>query len=156
ARVRIRIPAPQLWWPNGYGDQPMYAARMSVYDGGKRLHDIRTTFAIRQVRLVRERDREGKSFIIEINGGRIFWKGDDWIPCDTFLPRIADSTYRKLLHLAKDAHMNMVRVWGGGIYEKDIFYALCDELGLMVWQDFMYACGEYPQLSWFKNLARKE
>lgn len=152
----VRIPNPELWWPNGYGEQPMYEAVLTLFRGKKIVHRLNVPFAIRTVRLHQKDDREGKSFIIEINGVKIFCKGADWIPSDNFIPRIADSTYETLLRLAKDVHMNIIRVWGGGIYEQDLFYRLCDELGLMVWQDFMYACGEYPELPWFITQSRHE
>ncbi|MGB2866956.1 MAG: glycoside hydrolase family 2 protein, partial [Bacteroidota bacterium] len=105
---------------------------------------------------VQEKDDEGRSFIIEVNGVRVFCKGADWIPCDAFLPRTPDSTYEKLLTMAQQAGMNMIRVWGGGVYERDCFYDMCDELGLMVWQDFMFACGEYPEEQWFLNQVEDE
>ncbi|MBM2841050.1 MAG: beta-mannosidase [Bacteroidetes bacterium] len=155
-RATFHIPKPKLWWPNGYGDQPMYNVLFSLQKDGKEIHRLEVPFALRTVRLVQEKDSEGKSFIIKINGKKIYCKGANWIPCDTFIPRIADSTYKTLLHLAKDAHMNMIRVWGGGIYEQDIFYTLCDRLGLMVWQDFMYACGEYPEQPWFLKQSKEE
>lgn len=155
-KFRIRIPHPQLWWPNGYGDQPMYAAVFSLMHDGKEIHQVEVPFAIRTIRLLQEKDHEGSSFIFEINGLKIFCKGADWIPCDNFIPRISDTTYEALLRMAKDAYTNMVRVWGGGIYEQEIFYDLCDRLGLMVWQDFMYACGEYPEEPWFLREAKRE
>jgi len=155
-KFRLTIPSPQLWWPNGYGDQPMYALTLALRDGKKELQQREVPFAVRTVSLLQQKDREGKSFIIEVNGVKIYCKGADWIPCDNFIPRIADATYEKLLLMAKEAHMNMIRVWGGGIYEQEIFYDICDRLGLMVWQDFMYACGEYPELPWFLAEARAE
>ena len=155
-RTTFRIPKPKLWWPNGYGDQPMYDALFSLCKDGKEIHRLEVPFALRTVHLIQEKDSEGKSFIIEINGKKIYCKGTNWIPCDTFIPRVAESTYETLLHLAKDAHMNMIRVWGGGIYEQDVFYHQCDKLGLMVWQDFMYACGAYPDVPWFFRQAKEE
>lgn len=152
----VRIPRPELWWPNGYGGQPMYGARLTLLSGDEAVDRVETPFALRTVKLVQKKDTEGKSFIIEVNGIKIFCKGADWIPCDNFLPRIPDTTYASLLKMAADAHMNMIRVWGGGIYERDVFYDLCDRLGLMVWQDFMYACGEYPGGRWFLDEARAE
>ena len=152
----VHIQSPKLWWPNGYGDQPLYSAVFALLDGDREVHHVETTFAIRTVKLRQEKDKEGTSFVIMINGVKVFCKGADWIPSDNFIPRIPDSTYESLLRMAKDAHMNMMRVWGGGIYEQDIFYRLCDELGLMVWQDFMYACGEYPEQPWFLKLVREE
>ncbi|MDE3056388.1 MAG: glycoside hydrolase family 2 protein [Bacteroidota bacterium] len=156
AHVRMKIPNPQLWWPNGYGGQPMYNAILTLFHESDVMDEIEFSFALRTVRLVQEKDEEGKSFVFEINGKKIFCKGADWIPSDSFIPRIADSTYERLLTLAKDAHMNILRVWGGGTYEQEIFYELCNRLGLMVWQDFMYACGEYPQQQWFLNEANIE
>lgn len=155
-KLRIEIADAQLWWPNGYGGQPMYKAVLSLLKNDEELDEVEVAFAIRTVRLVQEADAEGKSFIIEINGVKIFCKGADWIPSDNFIPRIPNSTYETLLTMAKDAHMNMIRVWGGGIYEQDVFYNLCDELGLMVWQDFMYACGAYPEQPWFLAQAKAE
>ncbi|HXX63492.1 MAG TPA: glycoside hydrolase family 2 protein, partial [Bacteroidota bacterium] len=97
------------------------------------------------VRLLQEKDASGRSFVVEVNGRKMFAKGADWIPSDSFIPRTPLATYNRLLRMAKDAHMNMIRVWGGGFYENDTFYDLCDRFGLMVWQDFMFACGEYPE-----------
>jgi beta-mannosidase len=156
AAFKVHIPRPQLWWPNGYGEQPMYKVVLALLSAGEEVHQLEVPFAIRTVKLLQKKDKEGKSFIFEINGTKIYCKGADWIPCDSFIPRIPDSTYESLLRMAKDAHMNMVRVWGGGIYEQDIFYGACDRLGLMVWQDFMYACGEYPARQWFVKQAKEE
>jgi beta-mannosidase len=154
--VRRRLANPRLWWPNGFGEQALYHAEMILRRGDEVLQSLRFPFALRTVRLVQVPDEEGRSFIFEVNGTRIFCKGADWIPADTFLPRAAEKTYEKLLTMARDASMNMIRVWGGGIYEKDVFYDLCDRLGLMVWQDFMYACGEYPDHPSFLEEARHE
>ena len=139
------LPFPELWWPNGLGEQPLYTAEFTLRTGDMVLDTVRVVFGVRTVRLVQEQDEEGRSFIIEINGRKVFCKGADWIPADTFVPRIPDSRYERLLTMAKDASMNMIRIWGGGIYEKEIFYETCDRLGLMVWQDFMFACAEYPE-----------
>ncbi|MFA6457483.1 MAG: sugar-binding domain-containing protein, partial [Bacteroidota bacterium] len=155
-RFTVKIPDPNLWWPSGYGDQPLYKATFSVQSSDGSSTVASTTFGIRTIRLIQEKDKEGKSFIIEVNGEKIFCKGADWIPSDSFIPRIPETTYDRLLTLARDANMNMVRVWGGGIYEQELFYNLCDKLGLLVWQDFMFACGEYPQTPWFLSLVKKE
>lgn len=153
---RLTIPNPKLWWPNGHGEQPLYTAAFTLLRDGTEIHALQTPFAVRTVRLLQEQDAEGESFVIEVNGAKIFCKGADWIPSDSFLPRIANTTYEKLLAMARDAHMNMIRVWGGGCYEQDVFYNLCDKLGLMVWQDFMFACGEYPEQPWFLRQVEKE
>ncbi len=155
-KFRIRIKKPKLWWPNGYGEQPMYRAIFSLVSKDKEVERLEVPFALRTVRLLQEPDKEGTSFVIEINGEKIFCKGADWIPSDSFIPRIADATYEKLLGMAKSANMNMLRVWGGGIYEQEIFYELCDRYGLMVWQDFMFACAEYPEQPWFLEQVKDE
>jgi len=154
--VTVGIPNPRLWWPNGYGEQHLYNVSVTVVSGGIERDTRSASFGIRTVRLLQEKDEEGRSFIFEINGVRMYCKGVDWIPSDSFIPRIVNSTYERLLTLARDAHMNMVRVWGGGIYEHGIFYELCDRLGLMVWQDFMFACGEYPEDAWFLRQVKNE
>ncbi|HLP16976.1 MAG TPA: glycoside hydrolase family 2 protein [Bacteroidota bacterium] len=156
AMFDVRIPEPRLWWPNEYGAQPMYAAVIELRRGAEEIGVIETSFAVRMVKLLQEKDEEGSSFIIEVNGRKIFCKGADWIPSDSFIPRIPETTYERLLTLAREAHMNMLRVWGGGIYEQDVFYDLCDRLGLMVWQDFMFACGEYPDDAWFHVQVQDE
>ncbi len=155
-KFRLKVIDPSIWWPNGYGEQPLYKAIFILQNVDETTSEVDTTFGIRSIRLLQEKDKEGTSFIIEVNGKKIFCKGADWIPSDTFIPRIPDSTYERLLTMARDAHMNMIRVWGGGIYEQDLFYNLCDKLGLLVWQDFMFACGEYPQTSWFLKLVKDE
>lgn len=155
-KFQTRIRKPKLWWPNGYGDQPMYQAVFSLVSKDEEVECLEIPFALRTVRLLQEPDKERTSFVIEINGEKIFCKGADWIPSDSFIPRIADATYEKLLGMAKSANMNMLRVWGGGIYEQEIFYELCDRCGLMVWQDFMFACAEYPEQQWFLKQVKDE
>ncbi|MBI2427881.1 MAG: glycoside hydrolase family 2 protein [Ignavibacteriales bacterium] len=155
-RFKMKIDHPNIWWPNGYGSQSLYSATFTLNDENGIVSETTTTFGIRTVELLQEKDFEGKSFIILVNGVKIFCKGADWIPSDNFIPRIPDSTYERLLRMARDANMNMIRVWGGGIYEQEIFYNLCDRLGLLVWQDFMFACGEYPHTSWFLKSVSDE
>ena len=99
---------------------------------------------LRTVELVNEKDSIGTSFYFKINGKPIFMKGANYVPQDVFLPRVQDAQYVHLLTLARDAGMNMLRVWGGGVYERDIFYDLCDEYGILVWQDFIFSCSIYP------------
>jgi len=154
--LTVSVPDPHLWWPSGHGEQPLYTALFTLVAGDDVLDERQVRFGIRSVRLLQKKDADGKSFIVEVNGRKIFCRGADWIPADSFIPRIAASTYDRLLRMAKDAHMNMIRVWGGGFYEEDVFYDLCDRLGLMVWQDFMFACGEYPESPWFLRLVRDE
>ena len=129
----------------GSAPQKLYTleTRLAVADGKPR--DARATrIGLRTIEVVHERDAEGKSFFIKVNGAPVFMKGANWIPADSFVTRVTDERYRFLLQSAVDANMNMLRVWGGGIYEDDRFYELADELGLLVWQDFMFACSMYP------------
>lgn len=152
----VNVKHPKLWWSRGYGAQNLYRLSAGLYLGGSLLDRAETRVGIRSVELVQEPDEEGKTFIFRVNGKPVFCKGANWIPADSFLPRVTERRYRRLLELAAKAGMNMLRVWGGGIYEDDFFYDLCDELGIMVWQDFMYACAEYPEEDWFLKEAERE
>jgi len=157
----LQITNPKLWYPNGYGEQPLYQVEMvlnQTKDNQMREIDrISFITGIRTVKLLREKDAEGESFIFIINGVKVFAKGADWVPADTFLPRIKKDDYEKYVRLAKEANMNMLRIWGGGIYEDPVFYSACDRYGIMIWQDFMYACAQYPDhTSWFREIAERE
>ena len=143
-RDTFTIQHPQLWWPNGVGEPYLYNKTLSISLAKDTVISQDIRFGVRTVELVNEPDSIGTSFYFKINGDPIFAKGANYIPQDIFLTRVKDQQYRDLLTAAKDANMNMIRVWGGGIYEKDIFYELCDSLGLMVWQDFMFAGTMYP------------
>jgi beta-mannosidase len=152
----LTIDRPERWWPNGLGAPHLYTidASLSV-DGAAR--DTRSArIGLRTVQVVHEPDADGKSFTILVNGAPVFMKGANYIPGDSFPSRMTDARYRWLLGSAADANMNMLRVWGGGIYEDDRFYALCDELGILVWQDFMFACSMYPGDDAFVENVRQE
>lgn len=152
------LDTPQLWWPGGYGEQPLYRLEATLLWGEAVLHTQERRLGVRRLRLIQHSllDEVGKSFFFEINGTPIFCGGANWIPADSFLPRLTPAQYKGWLQLAADAHMKMLRVWGGGIYEDDCFYDLCDELGLLVWQDCMFACGIYPTLPWFQESVSAE
>lgn len=152
------IDAPQLWWPRGYGAQDRYRIVASLQQAATELDRQERRIGLRRLRLVQEplHDEPGTTFLFEINNTPIFCGGANWIPADSFLPRITPERYREQLQLAADANMVMLRVWGGGIYEDDVFYDLCDELGLLVWQDFMFACGMYPAYPAFQASVRAE
>ncbi|MFA0752762.1 MAG: hypothetical protein IMHGJWDQ_000524 [Candidatus Fervidibacter sp.] len=152
----ITVNRPHLWFPNGLGEQPLYTLRCCVEVAGAAMDEKRVRVGLRKVELVRERDEEGESFLFRINGVPVFCKGANWIPADNFLPRMSKERYHQLLQKAAEAHMNMLRVWGGGIYEDEAFYEICDELGIMVWQDFMFSCAEYPEEAWFHEQVRAE
>lgn len=135
---------PRLWWSNGLGKPEMYTFETLLLNGSDTLAVNTTRTGLRDLRIVTEPDADGVSLYVQLNGVPVFAKGANYIPQDMFLPRLTDADYRRTIADAKDANMNMLRVWGGGIYENDIFYDLCDENGILVWQDFMFACSMYP------------
>lgn len=152
----IEVDHPALWYPAGYGAHPLYAFQASVSSGG-RLQDEATAHAgLRSVVLRRVQDQWGRSFEFVVNGIPIFAKGADVIPFDSFPNRVTDAQIRGILQSAVDANMNMVRVWGGGYYETDQFYTICDQLGLMVWQDFMFGNEWQPGTYAFRQNVQKE
>ena len=141
---RIEIDDPPLWWPNGAGEQKFYTYTVDV-NGDK----VTRRIGLRKLEVLNEKTvsskgKEELSLVFRINGRRIFMKGANWIPCDAYESRQTPQRYRDLLESAKTANMNMIRLWGGGQYEKDVFYDLCDELGIMVWHDMMCSCAVYP------------
>jgi beta-mannosidase len=154
--LKLSVPSPQLWWPAGLGAQKLYTLRARLVSGGKVSDELSTRVGLRTLELRQQADAEGKSFTFVVNGVPVFAKGANWIPADSFPERVTRERYRHLLESARDANMNMLRVWGGGYYESDDFYELCDELGLMVWQDFMFACSMYPGDEKFLESVRAE
>ncbi len=138
------ISKPQLWWSNGLGEPHRYDFRTEVVADGKVLDSRSHKIGLRSLKLIREDDADGRSFYFELNGKPVFAKGANYIPCDNFLPRVTAEVYERTVLDAVNVNMNMLRVWGGGIYENDIFYDLCDQYGIMVWQDFMFGCALYP------------
>lgn len=154
----IFIQEPQLWWPNGMGGQPLYAYEIELLKNGEVIDSKSGRFGIREVRLEeRPLDADKMGFAFIVNGEHCFCKGANWVPLDSFTGAVSTEKYEHMLRLAKAGNFNMLRVWGGGIYEKDVFYDLCDELGLMVWQDFMFACGDVPDNhDWFVENVRAE
>ncbi len=144
ATYELKIPDSQLWWPNGLGEQPLYEVRWELRAAGRTLDAQTRRIGLRTLELVRERDAAGESFLFAVNGVRFFAKGSNWVPHRISLPAVTVDDYRRLIDDAADANMNMLRVWGGGIYELDAFYDACDERGVLVWQDCCFACGVYP------------
>ena len=145
AKIEFIVDNPELWWPNGMGEQPLYDLEISIFDSrGNRLDSIQKKIGLREIELITEDDQWGQSFKFAANGKEFFAKGANWIPADAFVSRVDRKDYRQLLESAAEANMNMLRVWGGGLYETDDFYEICDELGITVWQDFIFACGTYP------------
>jgi len=149
------IRKPKLWWTNGLGEPHLYVLKTFVDTG---CQPVSTKVGLRSLRLHREPDADGKgeAFYFTLNGEKVFMKGANYIPCDVFLPRVTDSVYRRTIADAVDVNMNMLRVWGGGVYEDDRFYELCDENGILVWQDFMFACAMYPGSGAYLENVRQE
>ncbi|HEX2911595.1 MAG TPA: glycoside hydrolase family 2 protein [Chloroflexia bacterium] len=154
----FELDKPELWWPNGYGKQPLYRLSATLKNGSQALDHAEKRLGLRRLRLVQEllQNELGSTFFFEVNNRPLFCSGANWIPADSFTPRVDVERYRQHLQLAADANMLMIRVWGGGIYEEDHFYDICDELGLLVWQDFMFACGLYPAYDWFQQSVKAE
>ena len=154
--VPFKITKPKLWWCNGLGEPNLYKFNAEISDGIKTITSKETTIGIRSIKVIREKDDKGRSFYFELNGKPVFAKGANYIPNDNFLNRVTTSRYEHIIRSAADANMNMLRVWGGGIYENDIFYDLCDQYGIMIWQDFMFACSMYPGDEAFLNNVQQE
>lgn len=146
--VSLMVPDPHLWWPSGIGPANLYDYSIDLRVGGQVVDRRAGRLGLRETRIVErpwpEAVGQGFSFEIEINGQPIFCKGGNWVPLELWPAMASDEQYRFYLNRAKEANFNMLRVWGGGIYEREIFYDLCDELGIMVWQDFMFASAGYP------------
>ncbi|RJE26160.1 hypothetical protein PHISCL_01510 [Aspergillus sclerotialis] len=146
-----------LWHPRGYGPQTLYTVNATLRtDGGELLDSQTQKLGFRSVKLIQTQDDIGRSFHFNINGVDIFCGGSDWIPGDSFLPRISAQDYHKWLEIIANGNQVMVRVWGGGIYEDNAFYNSCDELGILVWQDFMFGCGNYPTFPAILESVQKE
>lgn len=148
----ITIEHPQLWWPNGLGKQPLYRVTVRLATGDMRVWRI----GLRTMTVSREKDEWGEEFCHVVNGMKVFAMGADYIPEDNILARVTPERTRRLLEDCKAANFNAIRVWGGGYYPDDAFYDICDELGLLVWQDLMYACAFYDLTPDFERSIRVE
>ncbi len=144
ATLTLPITHPQLWWPNGYGSQPLYQVVVSLHQGDRLLDQSQYQLGLRTIELRQEEDQWGRSFKFIVNDVPIFAKGSNWIPADSFPTRISDDYLEALIRAAAETHQNMLRVWGGGFYEEERFYDFCDRYGILVWQDFIFSCSVYP------------
>ncbi len=152
----FEIEQPRLWWTKELGEPYLYQLRGLVETGDKHTSETSHAIGLRDIRIVQEPDSAGSSFYLALNGVPVFCKGANYIPNDVFIPRVSEAQYQNLIASAVAANMNMLRVWGGGFYEKDLFYELCDQNGILVWQDFMFACSMYPGDSAFLENVRLE
>lgn len=164
ADLKVKLPDPQLWWPNGYptpgqpagAAQPLYQVGITLSRGETVLDRRSYQVGLRTVELRQEPDAWGQEFVFYVNGVRLFAKGANWIPADSFPTRVDAQRLEGLVKAAADANMNMLRVWGGGFYPDEAFFDLCDRYGLLVWQDFIFACGIYPVDADFVGNVRVE
>jgi beta-mannosidase len=154
--VTFEVNNPKLWWCVGMGEPHLYDFSFDVKRNVTILEKADVRMGIRTIELVTEKDAKGESFYFKLNGKPVFSKGANYIPQDIFQDRVTPGDYKKLLDDVVASNMNMLRVWGGGIYEDDIFYQLCDARGILVWQDFMYACAMYPGNGSFLATAARE
>ncbi len=151
AQISVTVSSPRLWWPNGYGEQHLYDLTVRVAG-----HEVRKRIGLRTLALVCRKDKAGLSMVFRVNGVDVFCKGANWIPADALPGRITRERIDHLLGSAVHANMNMIRVWGGGQYESEDFYDLCDQKGLLVWQDMMFACALYPATQDFLSTVEEE
>ncbi|MDR1631370.1 MAG: glycoside hydrolase family 2 protein [Dysgonamonadaceae bacterium] len=142
--LTFEMKKPKLWWSNGLGEPFLYDFSTLLSVNNTELDKKSLKLGVRSLKVIMNPDQYGETFYFELNGVPVFAKGANYIPCDNFLTRVTDSIYEKTILDAVNANMNMLRVWGGGIYENDIFYDLCDKYGIMIWQDFMFGCSMYP------------
>ena len=154
--IPVSIENPKFWWPHNLGTPHLYKVDVRLRNNGKVLDVKQLKHGIRTVELVTEEDASGESFFFKINGTPVYMKGANYIPQHSMQNRVTAKDYNKLLGDAVSANMNMLRVWGGGIYENDLFYEICDEKGILIWQDFMYACAMYPGDEAFLQNAKRE
>jgi len=156
-QIDLKIDNPELWWPRGYGEHKLYQDTIRIYNKNKELIDEKIIcFGIRKVELVQQKDKWGTSYQFVVNELPIFCKGANYIPQSVFPAAVKDDEIVEMIDQMVEANFNMVRVWGGGYYPDDIFYRTCDEKGIMVWQDFMFACAMYPGDSAFLSSVKKE
>jgi beta-mannosidase len=155
---KFKISNPELWWPNGNGAQPLYTAIATLSSSTHSLDTQSKKFGIRTITLIqRPLDNEpGTTFMFNVNGLDIFIQGGDWVPADNLTPRLTRQKYYDWIALANKGNLNMIRVWGGGIYEPEELFDACDELGLLVWHDFAFACGDFPLHEEYLESVKKE
>jgi beta-mannosidase len=142
----FQVSKPSLWWPNGQGEQHLYTATATLSQSNNSLDTSTKKFGIRTIKVIQRAlsSEPGKTFMFNINGRDIFTQGGDWIPADNLLPRLTRDKYRSWIKIAARGNLNMIRVWGGGIYESEDFFDACDNMGILVWHDYAFACGDFP------------
>ncbi len=155
--ANFKLTHPKLWYPHTHGAQPLYQINVIVRSESDKVLDSRKqTFGVRRIELIQSPLQDGSTFYFKCNGVPIFMGGSNWIPGDSFLPRMTAERYQRWIDLAVRGNQNMLRVWGGGTYEDDAFYDECDRKGVLVWQDFCFACGQYPSDEAFRESVKQE
>lgn len=156
-KIVLQVEDPQLWWTNDLGEAVLYDLEVRLFADDRLVDRWTQKFGIRTIEVLLTDEQGENCFTFVLNGVKLFAKGANWIPVHSFVASAPDSRYEHLLQLSRDANMNMLRVWGGGIYEKDVFYDECDRLGILVWQDFMFACALYPDYNrnFMENVRRE-
>ena len=142
--IPYQISNPKKWWPNGLGEPNLYNFSVQIRKKENLMDEKKLHIGLRTIELVQEKNAAGKSFYFKVNGRKVFMKGANYIPPESFLTKMTYKKYKNLIETAVKSNMNMLRVWGGGVYEDDAFYTLCDQKGILVWQDFMFACALFP------------
>ena len=158
ASVTFHVPDPQLWYPAGYGKQPLYELTAALTGNQGQLDVSSKRIGLRRAELIQRSliDASGTTFFFQVNNVPIFCGGSNWIPADNFIPRISRQRYRDWVKLMVEGNQAMVRVWGGGLFEESAFYEACDEMGILVWQDFLFGCGNYPAYPEFLQSVERE
>ena len=142
--IPLTVIRPRLWWPRGYGDQPLYRLTVDVFRGGSLVDSVSRRVGIKQSRLILRDEKDRDTFVFEINGRRVWVRGGNMMPIDAIKARVSKAEYERMIRLTAHANMNLIRLWGGGVPEPDEFLDLCDENGVMIWQDFLYHSATYP------------
>lgn len=158
ATAAFKVEQPELWFPARYGKQPLYVLHATLFSRQTKCDSLSKRFGLRRVEVIQRTldDAPGTTFFVEINNIPVFCGGCNWIPADSFIPRISPQKYHDWVKLAFNGNQVMIRVWGGGIYEQKAFYDACDEMGMLVWQDFLFACGNYPAHDEFLASVKRE
>ena len=155
-KISVEFKKPIFWWSNGLGVPHQYVFQFELRYRKVKLEQKELKIGLRTIELVQQKDDKGTGFAFKLNGKMVYMKGANFIPPDSFLPRVKDSTYKSLVENARIANMNMLRVWGGGVYPDEAFYDACDNSGILVWQDFMFACAMYPGDEKFVENVKQE
>ena len=154
--ISYEMKNPKLWWSNGLGEQYRYETEIQIEYNSEIVDSRKIKVGVRDLKILREKDKDGKSFTVSLNGHKVFMKGANYIPSDNFENRVTRDILEYTVKSAADANMNMLRVWGGGIYQSDDFYDLCDQYGILIWQDMIFACAMYPSDPAFLESVRQE